>query len=125
MLAMFMVVAAAIAIAIMVPSVAFVESISIVVASMPIRAVSVVIISIVETVAVVVAAWSIVAVIPGTSADEHTVHKPVRSVVAVRSAGVRIIAVITVSTDRGWSTNANVDYNSLCMSIGSEKQTNA
>ena len=131
MLAVVVVIATAIAVAIMVPSMPIVESISVIVVSVPIRAASIVIISIVETVAIIVAARSVVVVIPRTSTDKHAVHKPVRTVVAVRSACIRSIPIITVSTDRSWPhiairrANANVDDNSLRMRIGSEKQANA
>ena len=130
MLAVVVVIATAIAVAIMVPSMPIVESISVIVVSVPIRAASIVI-SIVETVAIIVAARSVVVVIPGTGTDKHAVHKPVRTVVAVRSACIRSIPIITVSTDRSWPhiairrANANVDDNSLRMRIGSEKQANA
>jgi hypothetical protein len=131
MLAVIVVVATAITVSIMIPFMAFVESTPIVVVVVPIRAVSVVIVSVVEMAAVVVAARSVVTVIPRTRADEHTVYKVIRSVIAVRGAGVRIISVITVSADWRWShitvrwANPNADDNSLCMSIRSEKQANA
>ena len=37
---------------------------------------------------------------PRAGADKHATREPLRSVVAVRCAGVRIIAIIAVSTDR-------------------------
>jgi len=59
-----------------------------------------------------------VAVIPGSSADENAVHEPVRAVVAVRGAGVRIVAVITIGADRsgahddgGSDANTDADTN--------------
>ena len=131
MLAVIVVVATAIAVPIMVPSTMIVESIPIVVMVMPITAVSVVIVSVVEMAAIIVAARSVVAVIPRASADEHAVHKIIRSVIAIGGAGIRRISVITVSADGRWSrvtirwANPNVDDNSLCMSIRSEKQANA
>jgi hypothetical protein len=139
MFAVLVVVATAIAVAIMVPSMVFVvpmESITVIVVVAPIGAVSVVIVSIVvapvvEMAAVIVAARSVVAVIPRTRPDEHAVHKVIRSVIAVRGARIRIISVIAVSADWRWShvtihwANPNVDDYSLCMGIRTEKQANA
>ncbi len=40
------------------------------------------------------------AVIPGACADKHAAYEPVRSIVAVRRAGIGCISVIAISTDR-------------------------
>jgi hypothetical protein len=56
----------------------------------------------VVTVAVIpatVEAVAIVAVVPGAGADEDAAGEVIRSVVAVWSAGVRIVAVVAVSAD--------------------------
>jgi hypothetical protein len=43
---------------------------------------------------------------PRAGADKHATREPLRSVVAVRRAGVRIIAIIAVRTDR-WRANVS------------------
>src|SRR6266850_2459138 len=76
-------------------------------APVAVTAVSIVAITSVEAVTVVAAAiksatveaMPIEAVEPGTGADEDAACEVVRSVEAVRSAGVRIVAVVTVSAD--------------------------
>ena len=57
---------------------------------------------------------SVVAVIPGAGADEDTVHKIIRAVVAVRRAGVGIISVVAIGANRGrandhWATDCHAD----------------
>jgi len=57
---------------------------------------------------------SVVAVIPGISADEDSVHKIIRAVVAVRRAGVGIISVVAIGANRGrandhWATYCHAD----------------
>ena len=42
---------------------------------------------------------AVVAVIPGTSADEDTADEPIRSVISVGRAGVRIVVVVAVGAD--------------------------
>jgi hypothetical protein len=42
----------------------------------------------------------IVAVIPGASADKDSTIEPARPIVAVRGAGVRVIRIIAVTTNR-------------------------
>jgi hypothetical protein len=72
-----------------------------IVAAMPVIAMSVVAMS-VEPAAIksaTVEAMAIEAVEPGAGADEDAAGEVIRSVVAVRSAGVRIVAVVTVSAD--------------------------
>jgi hypothetical protein len=54
----------------------------------------------VVTAATVEAASIVAAVEPGAGADEDATGEVIRPVVAVRSAGVRIVAVVTVSA--GW-----------------------
>jgi hypothetical protein len=41
-----------------------------------------------------------VPVVPGTGADEYSIREPVRPVVAIRGAGIRVIIVVPVRTDR-------------------------
>lgn len=52
------------------------------------------------------AATVVAAVVPGAGADEDAADEVVRSVVAVRSAGVRIVAVVTKGADRRWADGA-------------------
>jgi hypothetical protein len=49
-------------------------------------------------------AASPVSVIPGPGADEHSAYEPVRPVIAVRRASIRIIVVVSVRAHR-WSAN--------------------
>jgi hypothetical protein len=57
-------------------------------------------------------------VIPRSCADEDAVYEPARAIVAIRSAGIRIIGVITIGAN--WSsadadangTNSDSDNNS-------------
>lgn len=54
------------------------------------------------------------AVEPGAGTNEDAVHEVVRAVVAVGRAGVRIVAVVAISADRGWTdgngaSDANTD----------------
>ena len=58
---------------------------------------------------------------PWAGADEEAAYEPVRAVVAVRSAGVRSIAVITVGADRSGTVviRANADTDGkLCIGVG-------
>ena len=57
-----------------------------------------------------------VAVIPRSGANEGTVYKPIRAIVAVGSAGVRIVGIVAIrasrcgtNRDRCADTNANAD----------------
>ena len=52
---------------------------------------------------------AVIAMEPGTGTDEDAICEPIRSVVAVGSAGVRVIAVVTVGTDGGGSINGAVN----------------
>jgi hypothetical protein len=70
-------------------------------------------------VAVAVVAMTIVAVKPWASADEYATDKPVRTIKAIWSAGVRVIAVVTVGANGGCpitvavtSVNRTADSNS-------------
>src|SRR5215470_14622409 len=47
---------------------------------------------------------------PRASANENAVHEPVRSVVAVGCARVRIIRIVTKGADRGWSVVVTGPY---------------
>lgn len=68
------------------------------------------------------------AVEPRADSDENAVHKVVRSVVAVRSACVRIVAVVSVWTHRRWANyisgaDSNPDaHGDLCRSDPRNKQ---
>ena len=46
-----------------------------------------------------VAGTAIIGVIPGTCANKHATNEPTRTVVAIRSAGVRVVTVIAIGTD--------------------------
>jgi hypothetical protein len=56
--------------------------------------------AVVSTATTIVSAATPVAAIPRARADEDATHKPARSVVAIRRAGVRIVVVIPPRTDR-------------------------
>jgi hypothetical protein len=68
---------------------------------------------------------SVVAVIPRARADENAPREPARSVIAIRRASVRIVAIISVRTNRcrsntgnDWpNTKANGD---LCLGAASQ-----
>ncbi len=45
-------------------------------------------------------------VVPGTGADEHTAIKPLRAIIAIRSAGIRGIGVISPLANRRTGRNA-------------------
>ena len=47
----------------------------------------------------VVTVTSVIAVEPGPRSDENAANEVVRAVIAVRSAGVRVVAIIAVSAD--------------------------
>jgi hypothetical protein len=76
-----------------------------------------------------VEAAAIVAVVPGAGADEDAADEVVRSIVAIGSAGVRIVAVVTIGADRrradgavhGTYSNA---HGELCVSISRGKKQN-
>jgi hypothetical protein len=74
--------------------------------------------------AIVSAAIAVIAaVIPGPCADEHAAEEPRRSVVPIRRAGIRIVAVIPISADGSriavapihWGANSNSNRN---LSVG-------
>ena len=67
----------------------------------------------------VVTVTSVIAVEPGPRSDENAANEVVRAVIAVRSAGVRVVAIIAVSADWRrayvcWS-HTNADKDSLCV----------
>ena len=76
-----------------------------IVAAAPVKA-----IMIVESAAIIAttieAVTVVAAVIPGASADEDAAEKVVRAVVAIWSASVRIVAVVTVGADWRWADGA-------------------
>ena len=56
--------------------------------------------------------------VPRTGADEHAACKPVRTVVAVRRTGVRVIRIVAIGADRrthhdGCRPNSHAYHNSL------------
>jgi hypothetical protein len=58
---------------------------------------------------------------PWASADKDATGKPIRAVVAVRRAGVRIVSIVTVVADGSFidiagiaGSDSNADRNSLC-----------
>src|SRR6266851_10330128 len=53
----------------------------------------------IEAAPVAVPMIAVVAVIPGTGADEDAAYKPVRAVVAVGGAGVWVVVVVAVGAD--------------------------
>jgi len=75
-----------------------------------------------------VVAAPVIAVEPRAGTDEDAVHKPVRAVVSIRGAGIRVIIIVTVVAngtgaviDR--ATNADGDTNlGVCAAGKSEKQ---
>ncbi len=48
----------------------------------------------------IVRGMRVIKVVPGTSADEHAIHEPVRPVIAIRSAAKRICRIEPVLADR-------------------------
>jgi hypothetical protein len=52
------------------------------------------------------------AVIPRASANEHTIRKPFRAVVAVGSTTIRRVVIVTIRAFR-WDSNVDADL-SLC-----------
>src|ERR1700730_12488416 len=79
--------------------------------------------------AIAVSATVVAAPVPGTGADEDAACEPVRAVVAVGSAGVRIIIVVAVSADwRGavidGRADAHAEGDALSVGVGSGEKTN-
>ena len=56
----------------------------------------------------------IIAVEPGTRSNENAADEVVRAVIAVGRAGIRIKAIVTVSTGRS-RAHSNADHHSLCV----------
>jgi len=60
---------------------------------------------------------------PRTRADEHATDEPIRAVVAVGSAGVRVIIIVAVSADRRDAYDGRADayanHHALCAGVGS------
>src|SRR6185437_845463 len=54
------------------------------------------------------------AVVPGTGADKHAVREPLRTVVAVRSAAIGRIVVVTIGAD-GRGTNLYAEADLSCV----------
>jgi hypothetical protein len=64
-------------------------------------------------------ATAIVPVEPRAGADKDATGKPTGTVVAVRSARVRVISIIAIVAHGGWAvvarTDSNAEHNPLCM----------
>jgi hypothetical protein len=91
--------------------------------------ISPIIVAISATVAAIIVAMAIIAVVPGAGADEDATYKPVRAVVSVGSAGVRIIIVVAVGADwRGAVINGSADSDAegdaLGVRVGGRQETN-
>src|SRR6202012_4602540 len=95
--------------------------------------------AIVAVASAVVAATVVPAAEPGTSADEDAANEPVRTVVAVRSAGIRSVAVVAVRAARrdwvpvtisiavsgvGRTANSNTHGNTLRVGIPRAEKSN-
>jgi hypothetical protein len=78
--------------------------------------------------AAIEAARTIPAVIPRASADEDAAHKVISPIVTVRGASIRVVAVITIGTNRccpnsgRYRTYANAHGNLSLSACGHEKQ---
>ena len=72
-------------------------------------------------IATTVEAATVVAVEPGARADEDAADEVVRSVVAVWSAGVRIVAVITIGADRRWSDDGTYPYSQANLRVSAAR----
>jgi len=69
-------------------------------------------------------------VVPRPGTDKHATDEPLRSVVAVRRAGVWVVAIIAVSANRCWSVviagaRSYAYKHSLRVGKGSEEEANA
>ena len=75
------------------------------------------------------AGMTVIPVVPRAHANEYTVYKPLRPVITVGRAGVRVIIIITIGTNRGWTdvsrANSYANDHSLCAGKRSAKQANA
>jgi hypothetical protein len=73
---------------------------------------------------------AIVAAIPGASTDEDAAREVARAVVTVWSASVRIVAIVTIGTNRCW-TNSGVNradtntHANLCVCAGCGQEQNS
>ena len=93
----------------------------------------------IEAIPVAVISWavktittvSVVAVEPRSSSDENAACEPLRAVVAVGRACIRVVSIVAVGTDGCRAddvcraANAYADYNSLRVCIGREKEENS
>jgi hypothetical protein len=101
---------------------------SIITASSVVAIMSVVPVAVI-TAATVEATAIVAAVVPGAGADEDAADEVVRSVEAVRSAGVRIVAVVTISAggrrpDRAVHGTYSNAHGKLCMSVSRSEEQN-
>jgi hypothetical protein len=81
-------------------TIATIESASVIPTSTVVTATVVAVSTTVET-PTIIATVSVVAVIPGAGTDEDAADEPVRSIISVGGAGIRIIAVVAIGAD--WS----------------------
>jgi hypothetical protein len=68
--------------------------------SIPVTRVSIVSAIAIDSSVTVAIPIAITTPVPGAGTDEHTAGKPRWTIVAIRSAGIRIVAVIPISADR-------------------------
>ena len=78
--------------------------------------------------AIVAVRTAVIAVEPWSGTDKGAAYEPVRSVVTIRSAGVRSVSIISIRAD--WSrpniawTDSHTDHHALRVGIGGAEQTN-
>jgi hypothetical protein len=111
------------------PASVAVAAVAIIAIMFVVAATSVVTVAVV-TAMTVEAAAVVAAVVPGAGADEDATDEVVRPVVAVRSAGVRIVAVVTISAGRcrpdGAVHGAYSDaHGKLCVGVSRGKKQNS
>ena len=51
-------------------------------------------------VAIISPRMSPIRAIPGPSSDKYAIHEPIRAVVAVRRASIRVVAIVAIGADR-------------------------
>jgi hypothetical protein len=107
---------------------AVVATVSAVVATVSVVPVPVISVSVVSVSVVSVP----IAVKPRASSDKHAAQEPIRSVIAIRCASIRIISVIPVRTDWRWAvrvggsipTETNAERDSLRVRVTRAQQAN-
>jgi hypothetical protein len=111
------------------PAPVAVAAVAIIATMFVVAAASVVTVAVV-TAMTVEAAAVVAAVVPGAGADEDATDEVVRPVVAVRSAGVRIVAVVTISAggcrpDGAIHGTYSDAHGKLCVSVSRGKKQNS